>query len=1185
MNGLKKFIYSRLAADELPFDSRLLNFVCLFGAIACVVALISRLIAGLPFISMAPLLLMIAAIFGVLLMSVKNTANTEALTALIVSSVGIIFFPVIFFTIGGPGSGMAVYFSLAIILDFSLLKGKARIFTIVLTVITTVLCYVSTLFWGWSTLLENGLSNYQFFIDIMQSILVVGFLMGLIISFQLELSQNERNKAEAAVVQSRQSESLLTLINESALTLLTAEFDKFESTISKSMEKIALCLNIDCIDIWRSSERDGEPVYMQLYGWLSPSEDKTKTYKTVSGTNLFPRVAEWDDKLFSSRGYMSDQLDNFSGRVHDLMSICGIKAIMSFPVFLHGKYWGFVSFENRHSEELCSDWEAAILQSGSLLLANSVERNESILQLNRVQRSLSAMFEANPHINILFDSKFKVVECNPAAYKFMGFDSKEDFIEGFIQRISISIPSLQPDGRPSIPLSDRLITAVKEGQVKFETELHLSGDIARNLSVEFKKIPYGESFAVVGYVYDMTEMYQREMELRRRDLQLREAIEEARAASLAKSNFLATMSHEIRTPMNAILGITEIQLQNETLDQDVKDAFNKIGVSGDMLLGIINDILDLSKIEAGKLELSPGKYEIASLISDTAQLNMMRIGSKPIEFELSVDENVPAVLLGDELRVKQIINNVLSNAFKYTHEGLVKMSVAAAGVDGDAGAGAGVTAAGEGGGAGVTAAGEGGGGEAISAAGVMSGGGGVNSGGSASSSGASADTTTLIICVSDTGQGMTKENVEKLFDEYSRFGEGTNRSTEGTGLGMSITQKLLHLMNGKIHVESEIGKGSKFTVYIPQERIGSEVLGKEVANNLHNFRSNSRAQMRRVQITRESMPYGSVLIVDDVETNIYVAKGLLAPYELKIDSADSGIAAIEQIKRGREYDIVFMDHMMPKMDGIEATKIIRSMGYNRPIVALTANAVSGQADVFLGNGFDDFISKPIDIRQLNAVLNRLIRDRHPREAVYAAKQHVKSSKNHSFEDSAAVQQVIDPRFSEVFIRDASKALSALESISDKSNYDQEDNMRIYIINVHGIKSALASIGNKELSSQALELEIAAREGDLEKLKADTPAFLYSLRSFRDKLISQTAPAASGSNETVEDKTYLREKLLAIKGACEEYDDNVADETLAELKNAKWSKKTLDLLSTIAEQLLHSEFDDAVETINNYIELL
>ncbi|MCL2146842.1 MAG: response regulator, partial [Synergistaceae bacterium] len=540
------------------------------------------------------------------------------------------------------------------------------------------------------------------------------------------------------------------------------------------------------------------------------------------------------------------------------------------------------------------------------------------------------------------------------------------------------------------------------------------------------------------------------------------------------------------------------------------------------------------------------------------------------------------------------------NAFKYTHEGLVKMSVAAAGVDGDAGAGAGVTAAGEGGGAGagagvtaagegggagVTAAGEGGGGEAISAAGVMSGGGGVNSGGSASSSGASADTTTLIICVSDTGQGMTKENVEKLFDEYSRFGEGTNRSTEGTGLGMSITQKLLHLMNGKIHVESEIGKGSKFTVYIPQERIGSEVLGKEVANNLHNFRSNSRAQMRRVQITRESMPYGSVLIVDDVETNIYVAKGLLAPYELKIDSADSGIAAIEQIKRGREYDIVFMDHMMPKMDGIEATKIIRSMGYNRPIVALTANAVSGQADVFLGNGFDDFISKPIDIRQLNAVLNRLIRDRHPREAVYAAKQHVKSSKNHSFEDSAAVQQVIDPRFSEVFIRDASKALSALESISDKSNYDQEDNMRIYIINVHGIKSALASIGNKELSSQALELEIAAREGDLEKLKADTPAFLYSLRSFRDKLISQTAPAASGSNETVEDKTYLREKLLAIKGACEEYDDNVADETLAELKNAKWSKKTLDLLSTIAEQLLHSEFDDAVETINNYIELL
>jgi len=849
---------------------------------------------------------------------------------------------------------MAVYFALALILDLILLKGKSRIFALIMTLAVAVICYISTLFWGWDVLPEGGLNSMQLFIDMMQSIIIVGFLVGVIILYQTRLYRNEKSKAEAAISAS-------------------------EAAISAS--------------------------------------------------------------------------------------------------------------------------EAA-------------------------QVTTSAMFGSNPQINILFNDSFKLIDCNPAAVEFFGFRTKEDLLSGFLERITKSIPAFQPDGRPSVPLADRLITTVKDGSVKFETELHLASGEVRNLSVEFRKIPYADSFAIVGYVFDMTEIHKREMELKQRDQQLSEAVEEARMANLAKSNFLATMSHEIRTPMNAILGITEIQLQKEMLGEDVLEAFSKIYTSGDMLLGIINDILDLSRIEAGKLELAVDKYEIASLISDTAQLNMMRIGSKPIEFELNVDENMPAVFLGDELRVKQILNNILSNAFKYTAEGTVTLSVFAESVD--------------------------------------------CSNGSA----------TLVFSISDTGQGMTEEQVGKLFEKYARFNMEANRSTEGTGLGMSITQNLIHLMDGEMIIESEPGVGSTFTVRLPQDQDCSGVLGKEVAENLHNFRTSSRAQMRRVQITREPMPYGRVLIVDDVETNIFVAKGLLTPYKLKIDSSDSGYAAIEKVKNGNVYDIVFMDHMMPKMDGIEATKIIRSMGYDQPIVALTANAVSGQADIFLGNGFDDFISKPIDIRQLNTVLHKFVRDKQSPEVIAAAKKQAE-------EDPAKTSgnvphRTLDPRFAEIFARDAFKALATLEAISARNDYGNEDDMRSYIINMHGMKSALANIGKMDLSAVALKLETAGREGKLDLVAAETSGFISSLRTFTEELIPRKEPV--DSDNTDENKPFLREKLLTIKAACGEYDEDTADETLSELMEAAWSQKTKELLTTIAELLLHSDFDEIVDIISRFIEL-
>ena len=607
--------------------------------------------------------------------------------------------------------------------------------------------------------------------------------------------------------------------------------------------------------------------------------------------------------------------------------------------------------------------------------------------------------------------------------------------------------------------------------------------------------------------------------------ELSAALTEAQSATQAKSTFLANMSHEIRTPMNAILGITQIQLNNRFLDQNIRDGLEKIDASGDMLLGIINDILDLSKIEAGRLELLPAKYEIASLVSDTVQLNVMRIGGKPIEFDLSVDENMPAYLWGDELRVKQILNNILSNAFKYTMAGTVRMSLSSKAIDG------------------------------------------------------SDNEVMLVISISDSGQGMTSEQVAKLGEEYSRFNQEANRTTEGTGLGMSITRNLIRLMNGELIIESEPGKGSVFTVYLPQGNIYSGVLGAEATDNLHNFRSRNSAQMRRVQITRDPMPYGSVLIVDDVETNIFVAIGLMNPYGLKTDSVDSGFGAIERVKNGCVYDVIFMDHMMPKLDGIETTKIIRSIGYSHPIVALTANAVAGQAEVFLNNGFDEFISKPIDLRRLNAVLNKYVRDKQPPEVIEMARKEMEEKKEPSSENMA--QTAVDPQLAEIFMRDALKAHAALEAISEKNDYGSEENLRAYIINMHGIKSALANIGKMDISAAASKLETAGREGRYETIISETPYFLNLLRSFMEELMPLEKTTADVTVD--EDKTYLCEKLLAIKAACVEYNENSAYEAFMELKKSAWSKPTKMLLNTIGERLLHSDFDDIVDEINRFIE--
>ena len=617
---------------------------------------------------------------------------------------------------------------------------------------------------------------------------------------------------------------------------------------------------------------------------------------------------------------------------------------------------------------------------------------------------------------------------------------------------------------------------------------------------------------------------------------LEDALKEAQEANAAKSKFLATMSHEIRTPMNVILGVTESQISAEINMQNAKEAFEKIFDSGNLLLHIINDILDLSKIEAGKFELNPANYEVLSLIYDATNMNFMQIGNKQIDFKIHVSENIPLHLFGDELRIKQVLNNLLSNAFKYTKAGEVNISFAADNKD--------------------------------------------------------ANNTELNICVSDTGQGMTEEQVSKLFDEYTRFNYETNRSTTGTGLGMAITRNLVKLMEGTIHVNSTPGKGTAITICLPQGIAGPGMLSREEAENARKFRSSGITEREKhLKIIREPMPYGKVLVVDDMKSNLDVAKLLLNPYQLQIDTAESGFDAIDIINSGKMYDIVFMDHMMPKMDGIETVKRLRQSGYKNTIFALTADAVAGQKEMFLANGFDGFISKPIDIRQLNDSLNKFIRD----------KEHGRETEKTILPSPSVPEQPDEKEIPELKIPgvDSEKGLAlfdgnmdiyisvmrsfvsnALSNMEILGNVSQES-LPDYAITVHGMKSISANIGAEELRETALKLELMSKSGDLAGVLSINKAFLANVEN-----VVSGVQAWFAEFDGLNPKPLLpcpdRLLLARLQKSCEEYDMADIDDVMDKLESSNYDTDA-DLIPWLREKISAMDFSAAATRLSSYQE--
>jgi signal transduction histidine kinase/CheY-like chemotaxis protein len=399
---------------------------------------------------------------------------------------------------------------------------------------------------------------------------------------------------------------------------------------------------------------------------------------------------------------------------------------------------------------------------------------------------------------------------------------------------------------------------------------------------------------------------------RTRELEIQTQL--AERASRAKTEFLARMSHEIRTPLNVIIGLADVELRARP-GGDAEDHLKEIRNSGSVLLAIINDLLDISKIESGHLEMAAAEYNLLDLLRDSVKMNLFRIASKPIRFEADIQASLPRRLYGDGTRIKQILNNLLSNAGKYTDSGKISLRAwgETAGWD-----------------------------------------------------------LTLYFAVEDTGRGIRADDLKDLFSEYRRFEKDTDPNIEGTGLGLSITKKLAEMMDGGITVQSVYHHGSTFTVRLRQKIVDANPVGE--VDILDTSGGGQKIREEPLRLSYFQIPDAAVLVVDDMATNLKVAQGLLKPYGMKISCVTSGRQAVNLVREGRiKFDLIFMDHMMPEPDGIETVRIIRNeleSDYAKtvPIIALTANAIIGNEKMFLENGFQGFLSKPIDLAKLDEIL-------------------------------------------------------------------------------------------------------------------------------------------------------------------------------------------------------------------------
>lgn len=506
---------------------------------------------------------------------------------------------------------------------------------------------------------------------------------------------------------------------------------------------------------------------------------------------------------------------------------------------------------------------------------------------------------------ILFDEKKRYVGSNTAAV-----DMFPNIVNYYVEQYISDKYEEKTYFENILSNFDTYINSKEAGEETLQSIFEKNGRI---FSVFVRKLINETVKGDRGYIIEFIDDTRNQEYIRtinKMNLELEDAVEEAKAANSAKSQFLANMSHEIRTPINAVLGLNSIILR-DTKEDSTREYAADVENSGKSLLALINDILDFSKIEAGRMDIVPVEYNLDALIIDCQNMMYGKVKDKGLEFALNCDETTPSVLLGDEVRIRQIIINLLTNAVKYTPAGKVTLSVSYKPYDNES---------------------------------VM-----------------------ITFSVSDTGMGISEDDQKHLFESFKRFDEKKNRNIEGTGLGLALVNQLTSLMEGEVSVSSAIGEGSTFSVSVPQKVVSDKPIGRI------SFEYKKVTQIDNMEDMSDVT--GKILVVDDVLVNLKVITKLLSKTKLTIDTASSGAEAIKMSKDSK-YDVIFLDHMMPEMDGIETFHIIKNDESNpnidTPVIMLTANAIEGIKEEYMSEGFDDYLSKPVGYQALRDVIRKFL---------------------------------------------------------------------------------------------------------------------------------------------------------------------------------------------------------------------
>jgi len=735
------------------------------------------------------------------------------------------------------------------------------------------------------------------------------------------------------------------------------------------------------------------------------------------------------------------------------------------------------------------------------------------IEAKQAENRMKLMLDANPLMCVLRDDQGKIIDCNQEAMNILGAPNKEEFCKNYYNYF----PEFQPDGIKSTYKTEEIIKYLSENpSLTFERTFQAStGEI---IPVESKvvRIPWKDTHCYLSFSRDLREVKANErkmLEITERERKAKLQKEAAQAANEAKNQFLANMSHEIRTPMNAILGMSELLLQENLNKRQLRYA-EHIKTSTVALLNIINDILDVSKLQVGKLNLMPVHYDFNAFINNICSTVQFLIKNKNITFELIMQKQEPVYLYGDDMRLRQVLLNLLGNAIKFTNKGSVRLAI-------------------------------------------------------------SFTDTTIKMTVSDTGIGIPAESIPTLFDAFEQVNIEKNRNINGTGLGLTISKFIVEIMGGGIRVESTYGQGTSFYIEVPK------VLG-------------NAAQIHRVSDEKDPLyaPDARVLVVDDNEVNLSVAYEILRLYNIIPETATSGIEAINLVKKNK-YDFVLMDHMMPEIDGIETTIIIREMGIKVPIIALTANAISGVKEMMLKIGMNDYLSKPIIKAELTEILKKWIPAekilKSPSEEAFVShkakdeeykKLWAKLEQIDGLSVSTGLDRVNKQR--DIYEKTLKLMIKEIEKASKNLNaFLRANDMNSFYIEVHGIKGALANVGAIKLSEKALDLEVASNKKDTDFCAKNLPPLLEGLNTLKLNL-EEIFSTTNSSDEPLIIPAELPHIFERLINAFAETDLVLIDKEIENLDALNLTHALKEKIEQIKDMVMMMNYDEATERMNKLL---